>query len=170
MTLLKRQEALVRTKNKRKWNDEEDAKLVEALLDMVNLGKFKAENGFQPGYLNYAEEKLQVVLPDSGLKAKPHIESRIKTLKRYFHIVYDILNEPNTSGFGMEPIKNVLRQKSLEEQQIDSEIRKMHDLIVEEVIKAVCEIARRDELIDVFFSMTEEGKGKLVKAILNKKV
>ncbi|KAH6785232.1 hypothetical protein C2S51_037687 [Perilla frutescens var. frutescens] len=92
-------------KNKRKWNYEKDAKLVEALLDMVNLGKFKADNRFKPGYLNYVEEKLQVVLPNSGLKAKPHIESRIKMLKKDFHIVYDMLNGPNTSGFGMDPIK-----------------------------------------------------------------
>ncbi|KAH6784325.1 hypothetical protein C2S52_009284 [Perilla frutescens var. hirtella] len=291
-------------KNKRKWNDEEDAKLVEALLDMVHLGKFKAETGFKPGYLNYVEEKLQVVLPDSGLKAKPHIESRIRTLKRDFHIVYDMLNGPNTSGFGMDPIKkcvtaekpvwdaylksrpayatwknkpfsfydylfvifgrdratgtnaegpgdmmedihkekntddnveapidsglddfdsafsplqsptneriNMKKKKkrivgnsmaadmkeaasvigmeiakaselfgkaigvdaeiSEKRQQIDSEIRKMPDLTAGEVIKAVCEIAHRDELIDVFFSMTEEGTEQLVKAILNEEV
>ncbi|KAL0411393.1 UNVERIFIED_CONTAM: hypothetical protein Slati_3729000 [Sesamum latifolium] len=78
---------------------EEDAKLVEALLDMVNAGAYKAENGFKPGYLNYVEEKMQVSLPNSGLKAKPHIESRIKTLRRDFNIVYDMLNGPNTSGF-----------------------------------------------------------------------
>ncbi|KAH6758862.1 hypothetical protein C2S51_019097 [Perilla frutescens var. frutescens] len=280
-------------KNKRKWNYEEDAKLVEALLDMVSLGKFKADNGFKPGYLNYVEEKLQVTLPDSGLKAKPHIESRIKTLKRDFHIVYDMLNGPNTSGFGMDPITkcvtaekpvwdvylksrpayvpwknkpfpfyddllvifgrdratgiyaegpgdmmeeiqkeknandlddfdssfsplqspvnertNIQKKKkraagcstmvadmkeaatiigteianashvfskaigvdaeiSEKRRQIDSEIRKMHDLTIGEIIKAVCYIASRDELIDVFFSMTEEGKEQLVKAILN---
>ncbi|KAH6811107.1 hypothetical protein C2S51_024869 [Perilla frutescens var. frutescens] len=49
--------------------------------------------------------------------------------------------------------------------QIDSEIRKMVDLTVGDIIKVVCYIASRDELIDVFFSMTEEGKEQLVKAI-----
>ncbi|KAK6134033.1 hypothetical protein DH2020_032212 [Rehmannia glutinosa] len=105
------QETRGRGKNKRKWKYEEDARLVEALLDMVNLGNYKAENGFKPGYLNYVEEKMQASLPNSGLKAKPHIESRIKTLKRDFHIVYDMLNGPNTSGFGMDPIKNASQQK-----------------------------------------------------------
>lgn len=88
-----------RGKNKRKWKHEEDAKLVGVLLDMVNLGLYKADNGFKPGYLNYVEEKIQASLPNSGLKAKPHIESRIKTLKRDFNIVYDMLNGLNTSGF-----------------------------------------------------------------------
>ncbi|KAK4433583.1 hypothetical protein Salat_1120700 [Sesamum alatum] len=55
-----------RGKNKRKWKYEEDAKLVEALLDMVNVGAYKAENGFKPGYLNYVEEKMQVSLPNSA--------------------------------------------------------------------------------------------------------
>ncbi|KAL0308813.1 UNVERIFIED_CONTAM: hypothetical protein Sradi_5823600 [Sesamum radiatum] len=42
------QETRGRGKNKRKWKYEEDAKLVEALLDMVNVGAYKAENGFKP--------------------------------------------------------------------------------------------------------------------------
>ncbi|CAA0810629.1 Unknown protein [Striga hermonthica] len=100
--------------NKRKWNNEEDAKLVEALLEMVNLGTYKAENGFKPGYLNYVEDKLRVSLPSSGFKAKPHIESRIKTLKKDFNIVYDMLNGPNTSGFGMDPIRKcIVAEKSV---------------------------------------------------------
>ncbi|GER33217.1 DNA-binding storekeeper protein-relatedtranscriptional regulator [Striga asiatica] len=103
-----------RGKNKRKWNNEEDAKLVEALLEMVNLGTYKAENEFKPGYLNYVEDKLRVSLPSSGFKAKPHIESRIKTLKRDFNIVYDMLNGPNTSGFGMDPIRKcIVAEKSV---------------------------------------------------------
>ncbi|KAL0313989.1 UNVERIFIED_CONTAM: hypothetical protein Sangu_2243300 [Sesamum angustifolium] len=99
------QETRGRGKNKRKWKYEEDAKLVEALLDMVNIGAYKAKNGFKHGYLNYVEEKIQVSLSNSGLKAKPHIESKIKTLRRDFHIVYNMLNGPNTSGFGFDPIK-----------------------------------------------------------------
>ncbi|KAK6163155.1 hypothetical protein DH2020_000019 [Rehmannia glutinosa] len=97
-----------RGKNKRKRKHAEDMKLVETLLDMVNLGMYKAENGFKHGYLNYVEDKMQTSLPISGLKAKPHIESRIKTLKRDFHIVYDMVNGPNTSGFGMDPIKKCI--------------------------------------------------------------
>ncbi|KAK4388325.1 hypothetical protein Sango_2439100 [Sesamum angolense] len=115
------QETRGRGKNKRKWKYEEDAKLVEALLDMVNVGAYKAENGFKPGYLNYVEEKMQVSLPNSRLKAKPHIESRIKTLRRDFNIVYDMLNGSNTSGFGSDPIKKcVTAEKAVWEAYLQS--------------------------------------------------
>ncbi|KAL8476256.1 hypothetical protein ACS0TY_028792 [Phlomoides rotata] len=107
------QETRGRGKNKRKWKYDEDAKLIEALLDMINFGAYKANNGFKPGHLNYVEEKLKVSLPNSGLKAKPHIESRIKTLKKDFHIVYDMLNGSNTSGLEWIQLKNVLLQKNL---------------------------------------------------------
>ncbi|PIN03203.1 hypothetical protein CDL12_24272 [Handroanthus impetiginosus] len=66
---------------------------------MVNLGNYNDENGFKLGYLNYVEERMQVFLPNLGLKAKPHIESRIKTLKKDFHIVFDMLNGLHTSDF-----------------------------------------------------------------------
>lgn len=107
MTIMKRMDALCHDtrgpgRNKRKWNDFQDSKLVEALLDMVNIGAYKAENGFKPGYLTFIEEKLQVSLPNSGLKTKPHIESRIKTMKKDFNIVYDMVQGQNTSGFGYD--------------------------------------------------------------------
>lgn len=43
-------------------------------------------------------------------------------------------------------------------QKISSEITKMAHLTVTEVIKAVRHITQSHELIDVFFSMTEERK------------
>lgn len=100
-------------KNKRKWKHDEDTKLVEALLDMANLGTYKADNGFKPGYLVYIEDKLKVSLPNAGLKAKPHIESRIKILKRDFNIVYDMLNGFNTSGFGYDANKKCITAESV---------------------------------------------------------
>lgn len=54
--------------------------------------------------------------------------------------------------------------------KINSEIKKILNLTVAEVIKAVCHIASHPELIDVFFSMEEENKEQLVRAILNGEV
>ncbi|KAI9082779.1 hypothetical protein K1719_035236 [Acacia pycnantha] len=45
------------------------------------------------------EEKLL----GCGIKATPHIMSRLKTLKRLWQAVYDIVYGPNTSGFGWDP-------------------------------------------------------------------
>jgi len=90
-------------RNYRGWSKIEDQKLVEALLNMINTGGFKSDNGFKSGYLQHLESCLKDSLPGSGLLAKPHIESRIKTMKRDWQVVYDMLN---TSGFGYDKERN----------------------------------------------------------------
>ena len=95
-------------KNKRKWSEDEDEKLVEALTELVNSGNFKADNGFKPGYLTFLETTLQAKLPELGLKGKPHLESRIKTLKKDFTVVYDMRYGSNSSGFGWDSENHVV--------------------------------------------------------------
>lgn len=90
-------------KNKRKWNEMEDEKLVEAMVDLINSGtQYKSDNGFKPGFFSAVEKQLVVSLPNSGLKVKPHIESRIRTLKSDWAAVHDMLQWNNTSGFGWD--------------------------------------------------------------------
>ncbi|KAK0585181.1 hypothetical protein LWI29_024345 [Acer saccharum] len=88
--------------NKRFWTEEEDNKLIEPLLELNNNGRFKAEGSFKPGHLKELEKKLHEKLPRYDLLAKPHIESRMKTLKTHFHIVHDMLTGSNCSGFGWD--------------------------------------------------------------------
>lgn len=80
----------------------EDEKLVETLLTMKNEGLYMADNGFKAGYLQHIENALKETLPNSGLLGKPHIESRLKTLRKDWQAVYDMLNGPHTSGFGFD--------------------------------------------------------------------
>ncbi|KAI3779031.1 hypothetical protein L2E82_08467 [Cichorium intybus] len=86
-------------RNYRNWTPSEDAKLVDALVNMVNMGGFKANNGFKSGYLQHLENALKETIPNSGIMGKPHIESRIKTMKNDWQVVYDMVNGTNTSGF-----------------------------------------------------------------------
>ncbi|PWA51283.1 hypothetical protein CTI12_AA465020 [Artemisia annua] len=97
-------------KNKRPWTSEEDAKLIDALMELHVSGKYSgADNGFKPGYEKAVQALLDVSLPNSGLKADPHIKSRLKTLKKNFSIVHDMLSGTGaTSGFGWDPEKCVL--------------------------------------------------------------
>ena len=44
----------------------------------------------------------------SGLKAKHHIESRVKSLKGYWLIIYDMIYGSKTSGFGWDDQKNMV--------------------------------------------------------------
>ncbi|KAL4590011.1 hypothetical protein LXL04_002929 [Taraxacum kok-saghyz] len=96
-------------KNKRKWNDIEDEKLVEAMVDILNSGShFKSDIGFKPGFFGAVETRLAVSLPNSGIKAKPHIESRIKTLKSDWSAVHDMMSWNNTSGLGWDSENKML--------------------------------------------------------------
>lgn len=96
-------------KNKRKWNEKEDEKLVEVMLDILNSGShFKADNGFKPGFFGAVETRLAALLPDAKIKAKPHIESRVKTLKSDWSAVHDMMSWNNTSGFGWDDQNKML--------------------------------------------------------------
>ncbi|KAK0607310.1 hypothetical protein LWI29_012966 [Acer saccharum] len=94
--------------NKRFWTEEEDNKLIESLLKLNNNGRFKSEGSFKPGHLKELEKKLHEKLPRCDLLAKPHIESRMKTLKTHFHIVHDMLTGLNCSGFGWDTEKKTV--------------------------------------------------------------
>jgi hypothetical protein len=90
-------------RSKHTWTNDEDAKLIDALMELHASGKYAgADNGFKPGYLNGVQQLLDVSLPNSGLKAEPHIKSRMKTWKTHFSIVYDMVH---TSGFGWDEEK-----------------------------------------------------------------
>ena len=65
---------------KRKWTLIEDLKLMEALVECHHEREGNLENKFKPKYLKVLEEKIFTKLP--GLRVKPYIESRLRTLKR----------------------------------------------------------------------------------------
>lgn len=90
------------------WTADEDIKLVESLVDLYHDGRFYVDNNFRSGYLKVLETALETKLPKSGIKAKPHIESRIKTLKMQFQTIHEMLTGPNCSGFGWDPKKKIV--------------------------------------------------------------
>lgn len=88
-----------RTKiTKRKWNKKEDEVLVGALLELCNAGWKRGNNIFRSGYTSVLEEDLKSKLPGRNLKASPHIESRIKTLKKHC----DAITEMRGGARGIE--------------------------------------------------------------------
>lgn len=93
-----------------KWDDHEDDKLVECMLNILNTTGilYRADNGFKPGFYLAIEKALTEKLPGAGIKAKPHIESRLKTLKTDWSVVYDMLNGNDSSGFGWDVENNML--------------------------------------------------------------
>ncbi|KAK9168518.1 hypothetical protein Syun_000658 [Stephania yunnanensis] len=70
----------------------------------------KCDNGFKPGYLTKVEEALNTTCPNSGIKARPHIECRLKSLKKDWVIVNDMICgiRHGTSGFGFDSTSNMV--------------------------------------------------------------
>ncbi|MBA0735676.1 hypothetical protein Gogos_019503 [Gossypium gossypioides] len=55
--------------------------------------------GFKAGCLNELERILEKVLPHAMLKAKPNLESMIRTLKRDWTVIYDMLSGKGNNVF-----------------------------------------------------------------------
>ncbi|WCJ20881.1 hypothetical protein M5689_003084 [Euphorbia peplus] len=94
-----------RGRNKRFWTLEEDNARVAALFDLATDPHWKCDNGFRSGYMIRLEEVIEKALPGCGLKASPHIDSRIKTLVTKFRAIAQMLN---TSGFKWDDQKNTI--------------------------------------------------------------
>ncbi|KAG6518739.1 hypothetical protein ZIOFF_022220 [Zingiber officinale] len=94
-------------KNKHQWSAIEDAALIEALMQLNNVGDLrnKNEKGFRPGHGLKLQQMLEVSLPGHGIKAKPHIESRLRTFQKLHNVVHDMLYGVGSSGFGWDSEK-----------------------------------------------------------------
>lgn len=86
-----------RGKNKHFWTMDEDAALLESLHELYQSTKWRGDSGFKNGYTIQLETMMERKLPDCGLKASPHIESRIKTLKSKYFALSEMLSR---NGFG----------------------------------------------------------------------
>ncbi|MBA0840755.1 hypothetical protein Goarm_003307 [Gossypium armourianum] len=59
------------------------------MVDSYNVWTYNSNTGFKTSYLNKLERMLEKVLPHAMLKAKSNLESRIRTLKRDWAIIYE---------------------------------------------------------------------------------
>ncbi|KHG13483.1 Soluble inorganic pyrophosphatase 2 [Gossypium arboreum] len=96
---------------KRKWVLEKDAALAACMVDLHNIGTFNVDTRFKADYLNVLEIMLEKVLPNAMLKVKPNLESRIRTVKRDWSIVYDMLSGKNNSDFGWDEHRQLVVAK-----------------------------------------------------------
>ncbi|KAK4383178.1 hypothetical protein Sango_2802000 [Sesamum angolense] len=64
--------------SRRVWSTAEEEAFLECLREIVRTG-WKSDNGFRKGYLGVLEQLLNKACPNSGLKAEPHISSKIHT-------------------------------------------------------------------------------------------
>ena len=66
---------------------------------MADDPKWKGNNGtFRSGYLSQLEKILEKELTESNIEADPHIESKVRLLKRQYNAIYEMIT--TRSGFG----------------------------------------------------------------------
>ncbi|KAL8099541.1 hypothetical protein AgCh_031980 [Apium graveolens] len=83
-----------------RWTPAEDRALITTINDLLEMGGCKADNGqFKNGTWAKVEAIMLRKLPGCDKKAKPHIESRVKLLRRHYDAIAEMLS-PNASGFG----------------------------------------------------------------------
>ena len=80
--------------------------MVECLVELCVLRKVKRDNRFKPRAFLQVEKMLEEKLPNSELKASPHIESHVKTLKKQFNAIMDMLT--HGSGFSWDNAKKMV--------------------------------------------------------------
>ncbi|KAL2938169.1 hypothetical protein RDABS01_021618 [Bienertia sinuspersici] len=87
-------------RNLSRWSIAEDRALVMAMNELLDIGGWKANNGqFKSGAYAKLEAIMLQKLPGCEKKAKPHIESRVKLLRKQYDAITEMLS-PSASGFG----------------------------------------------------------------------
>ncbi|XP_062118023.1 uncharacterized protein LOC133831665 [Humulus lupulus] len=94
-----------RGKNKHYWTHDEDAALLDSLHELYQNALWRADCGFKNGYLAQLEIMVERKLPGCELKASPHIESRIKTLKAKYYALSEMLSQ---KGFSWNDKQSIL--------------------------------------------------------------
>ncbi|XP_019107593.2 uncharacterized protein At2g29880 [Beta vulgaris subsp. vulgaris] len=83
-----------------RWLVSEDRALICAMNDLVDLGGWKADNGqLENGAYAKLETLMKQKMPECEKKAKPHIESRVKLLRKQYDAISEMLSA-SASGFG----------------------------------------------------------------------
>ncbi|GMI85256.1 hypothetical protein like AT5G27260 [Hibiscus trionum] len=91
------------TASKRMWTKQEDAALIECLHTLALDPHWKGDNEtFRSGYLSYIEKMLATKLPNAQIRANPHIESRVKLVKRQYNALSEMLNIRSEFGWNEE--------------------------------------------------------------------
>ncbi|PON44286.1 Myb/SANT-like domain containing protein [Parasponia andersonii] len=87
------------------WSKFEEDSLFRVLKDVVVKCGNRCDNEtLKSGTLKEIEKAMNNLIPNSGLRTTPHIENKIRMLKKQYGIVYDVLNK---NGFAWNDVKCV---------------------------------------------------------------
>ena len=75
---------------------------------MNNIENYNADTSLKIGYILELERRIARKIPNCNLKRKPHIESRIKTLKKDLSTIFDMIQGCGKSAFGWDSTRNMV--------------------------------------------------------------
>ncbi|XP_040367427.1 uncharacterized protein LOC112178133 [Rosa chinensis] len=104
-------ENIEQRKSRRVWTSFEEESLLNVLDGIIVGGQCCDTESFKYGTLIKIENALNLLCPNSNMKASPHIESKLKKLKKDHRIIYDMMNK---SGFAWNDIKKCIEVDSNE--------------------------------------------------------
>ncbi|KAH7835851.1 hypothetical protein Vadar_030491 [Vaccinium darrowii] len=83
--------------SRRLWSLKEEEVLLECMLDEFKDGvKWRADNGFKPGFFGAVEILFHKMMPGTTIRANPNIESKVKNWKEKYGLLADM---QRLSGF-----------------------------------------------------------------------
>ncbi|PON78739.1 Myb/SANT-like domain containing protein [Parasponia andersonii] len=91
--------------SRRIWTKQEEDAFVTILEDLVTKDYRCDNRSFKLGTNLITEKALTNIFPTCGIKVNPHIDSKMKVLRKQYSIVYDILSK---SGFGWNDVKKCI--------------------------------------------------------------
>ncbi|GFZ18406.1 hypothetical protein Acr_27g0001450 [Actinidia rufa] len=97
---------------RRSWTRNEEEVLINALKDIVALGMKVENNTFRSGYLQVLEGKIIKALPDTDLRATPHIESKIKKWKKVYNSLFSLLSLSGIGWNGTDKMLDVMNEEA----------------------------------------------------------
>ena len=92
-----------------KWEAFEEEVLLSVLEDLVARKQRCDTGAFKQGTLIEIAKVVNVLCPNSNIKATPHIESKLKKWKKTYSLVLDMIN---TSGFAWNDVKKCVEVDS----------------------------------------------------------
>lgn len=110
-------------KGRRVWNNKEEEALIKCMRNEIEQ-KWRGDNGFRAGFFTLLEKELAKVLPESNIKASPHIASKIKGWKNTYNSIVDVIGH---SGFGWDYSRHCV--------DVDSEVWKTYKEVTSKSFK-----------------------------------
>ncbi|KAF7124571.1 hypothetical protein RHSIM_Rhsim12G0154600 [Rhododendron simsii] len=92
---------------KRFWNKREEEFLLNTMKNLViDNAMWKLDCGmFKGGFFRKSEKKIILHFPGTNLRASPHIDSKIKTRRKQYNLLQDMIQ---SSGFGWDDSEKIV--------------------------------------------------------------